>query len=240
MSDLRDLLERAVPRETAPAFLASEIRALGRRRRRRNRALGAAVSVVAIATAGVLGVQFVRGVPAPARPATGVTVPAPSPSASPSLAGPEFSGLVGTRWIPDLVSTGISTTQDYPGDPGAGPRAMVTFGADHRLTLFFTAGGRTTTIRGTWSATSTTPLPTAESRGAIRIALDAPPGVSGTLAALVAHLEMTTDYAMWRPTDPGPYLSPLTMVAYRYAVVSLELDEVSPSAHLPAPYPTGP
>jgi hypothetical protein len=236
MSDLRDLLERAVPRETAPAVLASEIRAIGRRRQRRSQIVGAAVSVVAIAAAGVLGVQFVRGAPAPSRPAIGATSPAPAPS----LTGSEFSGLVGTRWIPDLVSTGISPTQAHPGEPGPAPRAMVTFGADHRLTLFYAADGRTTTVTGTWAATSETPQLDGESRGGLRLALTAPPGVSGVLEVLIAHLELTTDFAMWQNPDPGRSPAPLAMVAYRQSVASLELEQVSASTHLPAPYPSGP
>ena len=73
----------------------------------------------------------------------------------------------------------------------------------------------------------------------MRLALDAPPGVSAPLEVLIAHLELTTDFAMWQNPDPGRDLAPLTIVAYRISVVTLVLEQVSPSTHLPAPYPTG-
>ena len=242
MSSVRELLETAVPREPRAAVPAAELRGIAGRRTRRGQAAGVAVALAAVAVATVVGVRAFK--PAPERNQVAVTptvLPSVTPVITPPPSGAEFAALVGTRWIPDLVNTGVATTQAYPDDAGTAPRALITFEAGHVLVVDYVANGHTTTVRGTWLATSSTPAVDDRAAGALRISLSAPAGAPDDLTRLVNRLSLVAFYAMYASEGPPPSLTPFTMTGYSVANVSMvAIDLVKPGVVLPSPYPSRP
>jgi hypothetical protein len=242
MPSVRHLLEAAVPREPGAALTAVEVRAIGRRRVRRSQVAGAAIAVMAIAVSSVGIVRSLAPSPAPVRP-TVTVAPSPHPSfrplPAPSPTGPDFAGLAGTRWIPDLVGSAVSTRQAYPDEPGNAPRALMTFEPGHILVLDYIEHGRTTTLRGTWVATSDTPAVDARAHGSLFLTLPAA-SAPDTLVMLLNRLSLVTSYAMYVPDRPPPSIAPLTMSAYENASSVFVADLVKPGVVLPSSYPRRP
>lgn len=240
---VRDLLESAVPREPRAALTAAEVRALGRRRTRRSRAVGAVIAATAIAMSGIGIVRYVAPSTDQLAPSTTVG-PSPrtsySPTPTPSPTGPDFAALTGTRWLPDLVGGSVATRQAMPEEVGDAPRALLTFEPGHLLVLDYMEKGRVTTVRGTWAATSETPAVDVEAQGTLRLTLPVPARAPSTLVLLLNRLSLVSSFAMFVPENPPPSLAPLTMSAYSNATGILLVDLVKPDIVLPSPYPRRP
>lgn len=236
---LRDLLELAAPAPARPALPASEVRRRGDRRRRRSTALGAVVAVTAVATAAFVGVRILEPVPAgPDRSVATRPSPTPTPSGSPLRA------LEGTRWIPDLVTMGASTSQSYPDETANRPRALLTFEPGGVLVLDLLLPGRpAVTVRGTWTATSSTPVLDPALRAELHLDLVAPPGSPTVLVSLVSRLTTIVTAEGFRPTiGLPPSMAPMSLFLYgpmHTGVLGL-IDQVRPEAALPSPYPSRP
>jgi hypothetical protein len=243
MPNVRELLESAVPYDARGAAPAAEVRRLGRRRQRRSQAVGVVIGVTAIALSTVGVVRFVLPVADQVAPTTTV---APSPRASftpqptPTPTGPELSTIVGTRWLVDLVDAQVATEQAYPEDTGSAPRALMTFEPDHVLVLDYIEKGRTTTVRGTWAATSESPALDGHAAGELRLTLATPSRAPATLVLLLNRASLVTSFAMLVPDNPPPSLAPLTMSAYSSVGGVFIADLVKPGLVLPSPYPQRP
>jgi hypothetical protein len=237
---VRTLLESAVPRETVPAPLAAEIRSIGRRRQRRTQAFAAVVAVAAVSAASVVGVQVMNASPAPTPgpfASSGPQSPTSTPSPIESTRGTDLIGLVGTRWIPNLIDSGITTTQAFPGDSGPYPRTLMTFGKDHVLTLYYSEGTKHWTVTGTWQVQGRTPDLSVQSAGAITLHITAPPDATDTLNFLINRAQLSVAYAMWNIGGDSTF-SGLRMLPYSAANVNmLALDQVRAASVLPSSYP---
>jgi hypothetical protein len=246
MPSVRDLLETAVPLERDVAASPAELRAIGRRRQRRSQAVGVTVGLVSVVAAGVvavtaLGPRTTEGSVAVQPTASAPSWPSPTPTITPPVTGADFAALVGTRWIPDLVNTGVTTTQAYPDERGAAPRALVTFGAGHVLVVDYVENGRTTTVRGTWVATSGTPALDARALGSLRLTVTAPAGAPAALVRFVNRLSLAAAYGMVAGDGAPPSLAPLTMLGYSVSNVTvIAIDLVKPGVVLPSAYPQRP
>ena len=243
MPSLPELLESAMPNDVRTDVPAAEVRRLGDRRRRRSRAAGVVIGVTAVALSTVGVVWFVLPSSTPSVP-TSTVAPTPhasfDPAPSPAPTGPELSSIVGTRWLVDLVDAGAATTQAYPEQKGPAPRALMTFEPGHVLVLDYMEKGRTTTVRGTWLATSQSPALDANARGDLRLTLSTPAGAPQPLALLLTRLSLVTHVAMFVPDNPPPSIASLTMSAYAAANGLVLADLVKPGYVLPSPYPGRP
>jgi len=235
---VRALLETAVPRETVPAPLAAEIRAIGRRRQRRTQAISAVVAVAAVSAAAVVGTQVLTATPTPRPgPAASSGSRSATPSESPTVSGTDVTGLVGTRWIPNLIDSSVTTSQAFPGDSGPYPRALLTFSKDHVLTFDYSEGGKSWTLRGTWKVLGQSSALSVQSAGAITLDLTAPPDATESLNLVVNRATLAISYAMWN-VQATKYCTGLRMLPYSAANVNmLALDQVPASAVLPSSYP---
>jgi hypothetical protein len=244
MPNVRELLESAVPYDTRGVLPAAEVRRLGRRRQRRSQAVGVVIGVTAVALSTVGIVRFVVPVADVARPATtvGPTARASStPQPLPSPTGPELASLVGSRWLLDLVGSQVATQQAYPEDPGAAPRALMTFEPGHVLVVDYMEKGRTTTVRGTWIATSLTPALDEKARGDLRLTLTTPSHAPTVLLMLLNRLSLVSSFAMVVPdSTPPSSIAPLMMAAYSAVGGVASADLVKPGYVLPSPYPSRP
>jgi len=244
MPNVRELLESAVPYDARGAAPAAEVRRLGRRRQRRSQAVGVVIGVTAVALSTVGVVRFV--VPVADQVTRPTTTVAPSPRASytpqptPTPTGPELSAIVGTRWLVDIVAAAAATEQAYPEQAGDAPRALMTFEPDHVLVLDYMEKGRTTTVRGTWAATSESPALDVDARGDLRLTLATPSRAPATLALLLNRVSLVKSFAMFVPEHPPASIEPLTMSAYSNASGVLIADLVKPGLVLPSPYPQRP
>ena len=245
MPNVRELLESAAPYDARPhaSAPAAELRRLGQRRQRRSQAVGVVIGVTAVALSIVGIVRFVVPLQGQVAPST-TTGPSPrssfTPQPVPSPTGPDLGALAGTRWIPDLIGSGVSTVQAYPDEPGNLPRALMTFEPGHVLVLDYIERGRTTTVRGTWAATSDTPALDARTHGSLRLSLIAPPHAPSVLVLLLNRFSIVSSYAMYVPVGPPPSLEALTMSAYENASGVAVFDLVKPGAVLPSAYPRRP
>ncbi|MCB0971987.1 MAG: hypothetical protein KDA97_10815 [Acidimicrobiales bacterium] len=97
MPDLADLLERAAPRDVAPADLAT-IASRGRARRRRRRMGAGAVAVLAVVGAGAAVIGQIDPADDPSEQVTAAVAPAPSIR----------EGMGSWEQLPELPATGIS------------------------------------------------------------------------------------------------------------------------------------
>ena len=244
MPNARELLESAVPYDARGTAPAAEVRRLGRRRQRRSQAVGVAIGVTAVALSTVGVVRFVVPVADEVAPST--TTVAPSPRASftsqptPAPSGPELSSITGTRWLVDIVAAAAATTQAYPEQKGDAPRALMTFEPDHVLVLDYMEKGRTTTVRGTWAATSESQALDANARGDLRLTLATPSHAPSVLVLLLNRLSLVKSFAMFVPDNPPPSIASLTMSAYSNASGVVIADLVKPGYVLPSPYPQRP
>ena len=239
-TSVRELLERAVPREVVPAPLAAEIRAIGRRRQRRTQALSAVVAVAAVSAAAVVGTQVMSSSPTPTPgpvASSGTRSSSATPSATESPRGTDLTGLVGTRWIPNLIDSAITTTQAFPGEGGPYPRALLSFEKNHVLTLDYSEGGKSWTLHGTWKVEGPSSVLSIQSAGAITLDLSAPPDATETLTLFVNRAQLASSYAMWNIQASSTY-SGLRLLPYSSANVNmLALDQLTASAVLPSSYP---
>jgi hypothetical protein len=104
-------------------------------------------------------------------------------------------------------------------------------------------GRPTTSIRGSWSATSTWPEIGAALRADVRLALVAAPGAPNEVVALVSRLSVaTTAEGLVVGGGVPPTLTGVTLFLYgtTHAFVYGVLDQVRPDAVLPSPYPSRP
>jgi hypothetical protein len=231
---VRALLESAVPRETVPAPLAAEIRAIGRRRQRRTQALSAAVAVAAVTAVAIVGVQVLKA-PVNSNPtpvSSGSTTS--SPSSSPSITGVEPSSLVGTRWVTPTEST--SNDYVWPGQKGAGAFSTVTLGTGHRFTLDYWTKNGTVHVAGSWQITGGPGPLTGSSKGDIRLTLDPPTGPEGDGATFVRNrVGFAKQYSNTEWDQPTqPYLTGLHMVVIQDTwPPALELFQVKAGATVP-------
>jgi len=243
MPNIRELLESAVAYDARGQVPAAEVRRLGRQRQRRSQAVGGVIGVTALGLSIVGVVRFV--VPVQGQVATSTSV-SPTPRASysaqplPSPTVPDFVALTGTRWIPDLVGSRVSTQQAYPDDPGNLPRALMTFEPGHVLVLDYMEKGRTTTVRGTWAATSDTPELDGRAHGFLRLTLVAPSHAPPVLTMLLIRLSLASGYGLYASDGPPPSLDGLSMTAYADNVGLAYADLVKEGVVLPAPYPRRP
>lgn len=240
MSSVRELLETAAPPAARPATSALEVRRAGDRRRRRSQVVGAVVGVAAVTTAALVGVRIVGPT------ATGPVPPAAtSPTPTPSSTDGQLPvrALEGTRWIPDLVNTGVTTTQGYPDDRGDLPRALLTFERGGVLVLDVMLPGRpTTTIRGSWTATSSEPALDPLLEADLHLDLVAPAGASDEVLSLVSRLTTIATAEGYLPTGPPPSMEAMSLFLYgrMHTGVLGIIDLVRPGVVLPSPYPSRP
>ena len=243
MPNVRELLESAVPYDLRGATPAAEVRRLGRRRQRRSQAVGVVIGVTAVALSTVGVVRFVVPVADQVAPTSTVS-PTPhasfTPQPTPAPSGPELSAIIGSRWIVDIVGAAAATTQAYPEDKGGAPRALMTFEPDHVLVLDYMEKARTTTVRGTWAATSESPALDVNARGDLRLTLATPSHAPSTLVLLLNRISLVKSYAMFVPDGPPPYVANLTMSAYSNASGVFVADLVKPGYVLPSVYPQRP
>ncbi len=243
MTNVRELLESVVPKDEHDHLRGADVRRLGRRRQRRDQAVNVVVGVTAAAVSIVGVVRFVAPISSRGLPSTTI---GPSPRASstarpaPTLTGPDFAALNGTRWIPDLINAAVSTQQAYPDERGNAPRALVTFEPGHVLVVDYIEDGRTTTVRGTWVATSDTPEVDVRARGLLRLSLATPPNAPSVLVLLINRLSLVSAFAMFTTNGPPPSLEALTMSMFHDAVGLVAVDLVKPDLLLPSPYPLRP
>ena len=243
MPNARELLESAVPYDLRGAVPAAEVRRLGRRRQRRSQAVGVVIGVTAVALSTVGVVRFVLPAANQVAPTTTVT---PTPRASftshptPAPSGPELSSITGSRWLVDIVAAAAATTQAYPEDKGGAPRALMTFEPGHVLVLDYMEKGRTTTVRGTWAATSESPALDVDARGDLRLTLATPSHAPNTLVLLLNRLSLVKSFAMFVPDNPPPSIAHLTMSAYSNASGVIIADLVKSGYVLPSVYPQRP
>ncbi len=244
MSSVRELLETAAPPTPRPTASSAELRRLGDRRRRRSQVVGAAVAVAAVAAAGLVGVRVLEpAAPPPDRAVAATPTPTPTSTPTPAVAQLPVRALEGTRWIPDLVTMGAAATQAYPDEPGARPRALLTFERGGVLVLDVMLPGRpTTTVRGRWAATSAAPALDPLLEADVHLDLVAPPGAPTAVVSLVSRLTTIATAEGYLPPDAPPSMSPLALFLYgrmHTGVLGL-IDQVRPGAVLPSPYPTRP
>ena len=243
MPNVRELLESAAPYDARAHASGAELRRLGQRRQRRSQAVGVVIGVTAVALSIVGIVRFVVPLQGQVAPST-TTGPSPrssfTPQPVPSPTGPDLGALAGTRWIPDLIGSGVSTVQAYPDEPGNLPRALMTFEPGHVLVLDYIERGRTTTVRGTWAATSQSPALDVDARGDLRLTLATPSHAPNTLVLLLNRLSLVKSFAMFVPDNPPPSIAHLTMSAYSNASGVIIADLVKPGYVLPSVYPQRP
>lgn len=236
MSSVRELLEQAAPAAPRGAPPASEVRRRGDRRRRRGVAGGVLVAAVAVVGAVVLGAALLQP---GARPG-----PDGQPTAGQSLNWRPVRALEGTRWVPDLVAMGVVDEQAYPDEKGEHPRALLTFEPAGVLVLDLMLPGRpTTSVHGSWKATSTWPELGAALRADVRLVLVAPPGASPEVTGLIARLNVaTTAEGMVVGGGVPPSLVGVVLFLYgtTHSFVYGVLDQVRTDVVLPAPYPARP
>ena len=236
-TSVRELLERAVPREIVPAPLAAEIRAMSGRRRRRTQALGAVIAVAAVTAGAVLGVQ-VMGAPGPAPVPVGSATP--TRSASPTATEPRYAvrDLGGTTWVLPLSWMGVSAVEAWPGDAHPkGPTATFEFGTDHSLTIRYVENAKVYTILGTWEAWTPDPsgLLDRTNRGVIKYHVPTASVTSPeSLQFLIARSQMVGYFGMlFEPHPARSYLKGRVLTSFAANVVNVFMFQVKPGTHLP-------
>ncbi len=236
-TSVRELLERAVPREVVPAPLAAEIRAIGTRRRRRTQAAGAALAVAAVAAGTVVGVQ-VMGAPGPAPVPVGSATS--SHSTSPSATEKRYAvrDLGGTTWVLPLSWMGVSAVEAWPGDAHPkGPTATFEFATDHSLTIRYVENAKPYTITGTWEAWTPDPSGLLDSapRSFIKYHVQtAAVTLPESLQFLVARAQMVGYFGMqFEPHPARSYLNGRMLVSFAENVVNVFMYQVRPGTQVP-------